>query len=204
VRQAIIAYLHRQAEKPAHAGRVLHAEQAFGMPTTAETPDSANEPLILGAATGTIRVRGKIDRIDVLTTDTAEQKCFVVDYKTGGVPRLTDDIQLPVYIRAAEQMTGLSGAGGAFHGVRPRGAKDAYLVEFKMPRGPKDPAEAYAKALDTGIASVHEAVAGIAAGRFDAVGAHECPGRCPYRRICGYSEARADLKTPREEEAANE
>jgi hypothetical protein len=31
-------------------------------------------------------------------------------------------------------------------------------------------------------------------GRFDVLPTHDCPGYCPYRQVCHYADARAELK----------
>jgi hypothetical protein len=44
----------------------------------------------------------------------------------------------------------------------------------------------------------------IRAGRFDLLPSGDCPGYCPFKRICQFSKARAQAKAPAEadEEAA--
>ena len=119
----------------------------------------------------------------------------MVDYKTGELPDPATGAQIPVYIRAAEQITGLPAAGGAFHGVRTKDAKDRYLAEYTVASGKRKPNPQYARKLDEALAAVHAAVADIAAGRFNVAGDRTCSAaRCPFRRICGYSEFRAMRK----------
>ncbi len=200
--QATGAYLRRQAASPVPAAEVTYLEFAFGMPpSSASDPASSVAPLVLDGPAGAVRIRGKIDRADTLFGPDGSRKMLVIDYKTGRLPDPKSDVQLPVYIKAIEQATGLPAAGGAFHGVRERDAKDRYLADFKLSRGKLAPNDTYGEELHAGISRVHQAVAAIAAGRFDVFGEHGCAGSyCPFRRICGYSDSRAVVKAPAEAE----
>ncbi|MGC8639054.1 MAG: PD-(D/E)XK nuclease family protein [Isosphaeraceae bacterium] len=71
--------------------------------------DGAEHPvLVIGQGERTIRLRGRIDRIDV--ADTPEGPRFrVIDYKSGAAPSTTDVkhgemLQLPLYAMAVEQL----------------------------------------------------------------------------------------------------
>jgi RecB family exonuclease len=92
-------------------------EAAFGM--------DGNPPLLIPRADGTpIRIRGRIDRVDLLkdSADTDTPRALVIDYKTGKVPTATDvksgkDMQLQVYMLAASELMpnlGAQAVGGWF------------------------------------------------------------------------------------------
>ena len=200
LRSAIVAYLHRQAAGPMPPGEILHVELAFGMPGS--IPGDEDGPLVLPGPAGEVRLRGKIDRVDMLLGIEGSRQALVIDYKTGSLPVVNADVQLPVYIKAAEQLTGLASTGGAFHGVRVGDAQDRYLAQFKPSRAGRKENEAYPRQLSEGLDRVHQAVAGIAAGQFAVIDAHRCAaGRCPFRRICGYSDSRATFKGIADREA---
>ena len=195
LRQAVAGYLSRQGGQ-APPGEIRYVELAFGMaPSPGADPASTPAPLVLAGPAGDVRLRGKIDRVDVLCRPDGPTEVFVIDYKTGAVPSVTSDVQLPVYIKAAERITGLSAAGGAFHAVSSSGAKDSMFARFKLSRGKLKENESYAEQLDDALARVHQAVANIAAGRFPVFGQVRCRGAsCPFRRICRYSNSRAAFK----------
>ncbi|MEJ2716917.1 MAG: PD-(D/E)XK nuclease family protein [Deltaproteobacteria bacterium] len=88
-----------------------------------------NPPLLISGQEGrVIRVRGRIDRIDVYGSqaDAASGTAWIFDYKTGRVPAMKDvqerrDLQLPVYLLAVlGDLTGtsVSGAGACFLSLR--------------------------------------------------------------------------------------
>jgi RecB family exonuclease len=202
IREIILAYLRRQSELPLPAGQVRHAELAFGMGAAADTDRaSAPEPFRLETAGRPILLRGKIDRVDVLVGPENTQRLFVVDYKTGELPKPTEDVQLPVYIAAAKHLTGLPAAGGAFHALRAGRLQERYLASFGIGRNSLAENERFESQLDEGLSLVSNAVAGMAGGDFDIFTEFRCPqGSCPYRRICGHSEVRGLFKLPAADE----
>ncbi len=82
----------------------IQAEQPFGL------PGGGWPALELPQANASIRLRGKIDRIDV----GAEGQFVVIDYKTGTPPSATaitagESLQLPVYVMAAQNFLATRG-----------------------------------------------------------------------------------------------
>ncbi len=78
-------------------------EAAFG-------PDNQYPPLTLTKNGKTIKIRGKIDRIDIQTNSFGQnQKLRLIDYKSGSSPVTRDDFesgrktQLPIYALATEK-----------------------------------------------------------------------------------------------------
>ena len=198
IRAIILAYLCRQSTLALPQSEVRYGELAFGMGAAPGTdPASAPKPFALEVGGRQVLLRGKIDRVDVLTSPEGVQRCFVVDYKTGELPKPTEDVQLPVYIAAASQLTGLPAAGGAFHGLRAAHLQERYLADFTMSRGKLTANGTFDIQLRAGLDLVAEAVTGMAAGDFDIFEECRCPQpSCPYRRICGHSESRALYKAP--------
>ena len=117
LRRDLLGYLHHQASSPLPGQRVSKLELAFGMGDAADCdPASAAAPLVLDGPAGPVRLRGKIDRVDRIDVD-GVTKAFVIDYKTGSLPDIDHDAQLPVYIKAAAKVLGLPAAGGAMQAV---------------------------------------------------------------------------------------
>jgi hypothetical protein len=72
------------------------------------------QPLLLPTQAGEAKITGRIDRVD-----TDGNACFVTDYKIGYLPKRSDiekglDLQMPVYLLAAEQFFGQPLGGGYF------------------------------------------------------------------------------------------
>ncbi len=105
-------------------------EAAFGM--------DGNPPLLIPRADGTpIRIRGRIDRVDLLkdSADEDTPRALVIDYKTGKVPTATDvrsgkDMQLQVYMLAASELMANLGAQ----------AVGGWFLELQSKRSPEDTA----------------------------------------------------------------
>ena len=201
IRQAVSQYLLRQANLASPPGQVSYLELGFGLPLSRHTdPHSTTEPLLLQGPGGAVKFQGKIDRVDVVDWPPGVKKAFVVDYKSGHVPSSDADVQLPVYIKAAEWLTGLPGAGGAFHSVSRNKPTDRYLAAFKAQRdGTLGDGTGFVERMSAALDGLHQAVAGIAAGQFPVMPQGKCTvAQCPFRRICGYSDSRALFKTPEE------
>ena len=72
-------------------------------------PDNQYPPLTLTKNGKTIKIRGKIDRIDIETSFGQNKKLRVIDYKSGSTFISREDfesgrnMQLPIYALAAEQ-----------------------------------------------------------------------------------------------------
>jgi len=181
----------------------LHFELSFGRAlddAEAHDPASRSEPVTVSTPAGGIRLRGRIDRVDRVAAAGAEG-LLVVDYKTGRLPTPADfhagrNLQAPLYARAAEALLGEAGIGGAFHRIgQTHGARERYFAAVSLSRGRLKANESYADELDAALETAGRFVRGMSAGRFDAVPTHDCPGWCPYRRICHYAPARAEVKT---------
>ncbi len=172
-----------------------HLEVCFGQrPRHGEGDLGSREGVLFALGDGrSVRLRGRIDRIDVRPEDGAAR---VLDYKTGSVPQaLKADsfsggtaLQLPLYLRAAQELLGDEATVelAAYRYVTERGGYRtiAFTRDALDERG----AELLA-ILDT-IAS------GIASGRFFAgVAAGGCR-HCDYKGVCGVlAEAAARFKT---------
>jgi RecB family exonuclease len=170
---------------------VRHLELAFGngdRPQGRCDPASTPEPVTAPTPAGPVRLRGRIDRVD-LVGDGDGARVMVIDYKTGRAPskkQATDgrNHQLAAYILAAEELLRRGALGGAFHSLG-----QGNTVEVRRPDDP-DKADDVAKA----VAALGEAVARLRAGVFTPTPAGTCPSYCPMRRVCHFSPARVRAK----------
>lgn len=209
MRRQLHDYLLAQREEGRLDARSLHYELAFGLangrPDSCD-PASRPEPVELQTPAGPLRLAGKIDRVDRVVADGAEG-LFVVDYKTGALPKTEDilqgrSVQLPLYALAAEQLLGGSSLGGAFHRIGPRTAKtQQWFAALSTRGGTLSVNEQYPQDLQSVLDKAGQFVQGIRQGRFDLLPSHDCPSHCPYRRICHFSEVRSEVKRPDAREA---
>ncbi|NLF32148.1 MAG: hypothetical protein GX591_14835 [Planctomycetes bacterium] len=196
LRRALADYLADQAARALPAQHILSQEWSFGMGLHGAPPIELDGPA------GVVRLQGRIDRVDRIDSG-GQPKALVIDYKTGVLPSVAADVQLPVYIRAAEQLGDLPVAGGAFHGIGGKAPQQRYLAEVSLSRGKVAVDDRYAERLAAAEANVHAAVAGIAAGRFGlAAGGGACTTtHCPFRRVCGHNDVRLERKVVAREDA---
>lgn len=188
-------------------------EVGFGLPLEPEDMDpiSRAEPLEImagrnGDGTRKIRLRGKIDRIDL---DPVSKRFVVYDYKTGTPPPVRDmlagrDLQIPVYLLAASRLLGpgWTPAGGGYysladgsrsHGLYRRSDRDRLGISSRASGLLED--EAFEAAVEESAEYLARYIAEISRGDF-AVRPSErrCPAYCAFREICRYDRRRAALK----------
>jgi ATP-dependent helicase/DNAse subunit B len=153
------------------AFRVAAVEKGFGMKKGAA-------PLTLETAAGPVQVRGRIDRID---QHAETGSLAIIDYKSGSTARSLNelmqgrDVQLAIYIRAAEHLMGSTGQAverAAFF-LLGKGA-------FSRPLSGSE--------RDAALAAMHERVAevvrGAQAGNFAVRPRDKCPTFCAFAGIC--------------------
>jgi hypothetical protein len=170
-------------------------------------PPSTESPLEVYAGSQTIRVSGRIDRID--TGIAAGHTVFnVIDYKTGGSIQLTPEsvargttLQLPLYVLAARDLM-LSGRDAVpwqaaywylrDDGVKPRQALRMYRdVEGRIELEPK-----WEQMRDGLAGTVLALVRGIREGCFAVCSADDrCTGYCPLSTVCRVNQVRSLEKT---------
>ena len=194
-----------EAHMPAES---LHFELSFGMGSAAPGTADVADPVDIAIADGrTIRVKGRIDRVDRVTFD-ASEGLLVVDYKTGSLPGVVDitsgrSVQAVLYSAAVEGMFGPEVFGGAFHRVAGDLA-ERYFARVKRYRGRVVADGAYESNRDQAMAQVGRFADAMRTGQFDLAPTCQCPSYCPFRRICRYSDPRAEVKRPAGQGGAHE
>lgn len=181
-------------------------EVSFGRETD-EGPPSTDRPLELSAASETIRISGRVDRIDVGRV--AGQTVFnVVDYKTGGSARFSLEavragtaLQLPLYALAVAELLladqqAVPWQAGYWY-VRDDGFKPRQALQMHRPGdGGLVPSPEWEQIRATLAETVAALVAGIRGGQFPVCSADErCTGYCPYSTVCRINQVRSLEKT---------
>ena len=199
-------YMLAQQGEPDMPAESLHFELSFGMGTAAAGSADVADPVDIAIAPGrTIGVKGRIDRVDRVTFE-ASEGLLVVDYKTGSLPGVHDirsgrSVQAVLYSAAVERMFGPEVFGGAFHRVAGDLAEQ-YFARVKRYRGGIVADGAYESNRDQAMAQIGRFVDAMRAGQFDLAPTGRCPSYCPFRRICRYSEPRAEVKRPDDDRGA--
>jgi ATP-dependent helicase/DNAse subunit B len=178
-------YLAREAESET-ALEPSELELGFGF----QEGDERGEPSELGAFElgGGVKLRGRIDRIDV-----GEQgEAVVYDYKgkaPPGASKWIEDgkLQVALYMRVAEELVGLRVVGGFYQpltgdDLRPRGVLDGDSgLELDCFSTDVRDHDEVRELLDQAVAAAREAAAEAAAGRLQAR-----PDSCAFRGGCQY------------------
>jgi len=179
-------------------------EVSFGRAARQEAPPSTERPLEFSAGGQIIRFAGRIDRID--TGKLAGQTVFnVLDYKTGGVQRVTVDsvakgltLQLPLYALAAAELLLADRRAvpwrAGYWAVRDKGFRPikAYVREGDD-LTPQDDWREMQIAMAGTIAAL---VRGIHRGKFPVCcDDPRCTGYCPFRTVCRINQVRSLEKT---------
>ena len=175
-------------------GRKLREDQA---------PPSTAEPLELISEGETIRLSGRIDRIDI--GKVGSQTVFnIVDYKTGGSIKFSEDacrrggaLQLPLYAMAAAELIlndrdGLPWQGGYWYfaegGFKPRQA----LRMYELSGGHIVLNETWETIRGFMADTVGGLVKAMRRGEFPVWSDDkDCTGRCPFGTVCRINQIRS-------------
>jgi ATP-dependent helicase/nuclease subunit B len=196
-------FLRHEAEVAA-SRFVPHAfEVSFGLPLVPGEVDAASIPDAVAIPLGdeTIRIRGRVDRVDVLP----DGRFMITDYKTGTSHPLFKDIvagkalQLPLYLRAVETLTGMEGVAGTYYTLRrgevrnrpvfwDAGLKDCFSC---YPGSRQGGVEDVRELVETTLSWVREYLAGIRGGCFPPRSdAGSCPAYCGFGTVCRFDALR--------------
>ncbi len=178
-------------------------EVSFGLPVSPGEVDPISNPDPVAVPLGgeTLRLRGKIDRVDVLP----DGRFAITDYKTGTSHHALKDVlagralQLPLYIRAIETLTGMQGVAGTYYTIR-RGEilnrpvfwdaamKDCFGC---FPSSRQSGVEDVRALVEGSLALTRDYLAGIRDGRFPPRSdAGPCPTYCGFQTICRFDSLR--------------
>ena len=179
-------------------------EISFGRPLReGDGPPSTAEPLELVAHDQTVRLAGRIDRIDV--GQVHGQAIFnILDYKTGGGAHFSLEacqrgtaLQLPLYAMAAAELIlndrdALPWQAGYWYlkgdGFKPRQA----LRMYELVEGHLSPSETWESIRGILADTVIGLVKAMRAGQFPVWSDDpDCTGRCPYSTVCRINQIRS-------------
>jgi ATP-dependent helicase/DNAse subunit B len=193
-------YLQTQLEQDMLRAESLFFELGFGCDPTAPhvDPSSRADPVRLDTPGGTIRLRGRIDRIDRMRSDLADG-LLIIDYKTGCLPRPDDategtNLQMPLYIEALEQLLAERPLGGVFHRLDGR---TSWFAEIDTVRGKLRPVENHPDRQQQAMQRVGQFLQAMQSGQFDLAPTARSCRYCPYRQSCHFSPARREHKEAR-------
>lgn len=176
-------------------------EVSFGLARQSDDPRSTLEPLVLTDGEITVRIGGRIDRIDVGRR--LDRVVFnVIDYKTGFVPSAkklrefhATALQLDIYTAAAEDLLLKADRAipwnAGYWQIRKRGFYQPLSLAVEdarsLGRAPEWETRRQ-KLLETVVALVRS----VRAGRFPMRNEEEdCTSRCIFRTVCRVHQARA-------------
>ncbi len=200
LRRMLMRYVHWEMAENAKGSTVrparapLFTELAFG------APGDQWETVEIEADGRSIRVRGRIDRVDEIVDPRARGWRYVVDHKTSaaafdhiGARRAAGALlQLPIYMRALEAVgeAGLGVWGGSYQIIGDPDHKASLSPTSLVKAGIKrEETEKQRKATEEIEAAVRHAIehaTNIAAGRFPAATPTgcACPAYCAARAVC--------------------
>ena len=180
--------------------RVAHLEVTFGARMSAPVPPPGRrEPISLESPHGPIRIRGRIDRID-LPADGATG-FQVIDYKTGGTPTGSNmaegtSFQLPIYLWACDEILPPEARNGlvrAFFLPIRKPSKTGCLTSTDSKGKPN---EKFDRALERAAEYIRRFSDAMRRGLFPVYprGRNGCSGYCAFQEICRFAEWRIQRK----------
>jgi len=178
-------------------------EVSFGLHDDDESSPSTDRPLEFTAEGQTVRISGRIDRID--TGSAVGSTVFnVIDYKTGKARKVTLEgvaagtmLQLPVYAMAVADLL-LKDRGAVpwqagYWSVRDKGFSSRAALQMHKPAGDTLVSQPeWEEIRSTLPKTVVALVRGIRGGRFPVCSADEnCTGYCPFSTVCRINQVRS-------------
>jgi ATP-dependent helicase/DNAse subunit B len=188
VRRRLRADLERYLEYATEAGNPLEPrdlEVGFGFAKDDERGEASSLP---AAEVGGVRLRGRIDRIDV----GASGEAVIYDYKSSQAPASArwikdGNLQVALYMRAVEQLLELRVVGGFYQPLSGRDLRARGVLDGDSDTGLqcmdsdlREHAEVQ-ELLDEAVASAHRGADEAARGQLEAR-----PQTCAFRGGCMY------------------
>jgi len=190
VRRLIAQYAHQREEYTSQAEAVptpTRFEFAFGEPGT-EHPEFE---LTLGAEV--VRLKGRIDRIDLLDDGSSPPRFRIIDYKSGTPPAKRDVetgrmLQLPLYAMAVERLLYERGEAElmdvGYWGLKDKGYRPIVFEQWRELR-------------ESLVEQVFAIIRRLRGGAFEVAPRKEgCEAYCEYRAVCRVRQVRAADKAP--------
>jgi ATP-dependent helicase/nuclease subunit B len=177
--------------------RAAYTEVSFGGAGAPPSPPGRSDPITLSTPHGPVRIRGRIDRIDL--ADEGEPGCQVIDYKSGSAPshkamRAGTSFQLPIYLWAVEALLAPGERGGrsqAFF-LPIRHPKYTALLASQDSKG--KPNAKYPAAMDRAADYITRFVDAMRLGLYPVYPRDGCTGFCDFEGLCRYVEWRIERK----------
>ena len=196
-------FLRHEAEVAASRFVPYAFEVSFGLPVVPGEVDAVSTPDAVAIPLGeeTIRLRGRVDRVDVL----ADGRFMITDYKTGSPNTRLKDVkagralQLPLYLLAVERLTGMEGVAGTYYTLRRGEVKnkpvfwDAELQDCFacFPGSQRSRVEDVREVIKTALDWTQRYLSGIRAGYFPPRSdAGPCPPYCGFKTVCRFDALR--------------
>jgi ATP-dependent helicase/nuclease subunit B len=205
ITERLLAYVAQEADRCRAAPLAVEPtlfEWGFGLSDADgdADPRSAAAPLVIDSPHGPVRLRGRVDRVDLLCRDKTVEGLAVVDYKSGSKPSgLTKALktgrmlQLPLYLLAVEN------ALGDLHKARGMQAMYAYVRQLEtvapidfVGGGKKE--EAAREIVEAARTTVVATIAAVRRGQFPPTPNAGCPSYCEYRELCRMARWRVERK----------
>jgi len=172
-------------------------EMSFGTPADAgDDPASVPEPVEIATAEETIRIKGRIDRIDI----TPDGRFSICDYKTGSVVVSKKEIevgkalQLPLYLAAYGKISGMRGVAAGYYLIRREVENRIVLCDESgkdLICGTKPRASDIGSILRQSQDFAADYIRKIRAGAFPLVAEEKCPNKyCEFRFTCRFDPTR--------------
>ena len=189
ITRALLSFLEQEESDTAPRKTLIpkYFEWSFGK----DSP-----PLLLTTPGGPIKIRGRVDRIDV---DPIQKRFLVVDYKTGSTKitgnqiRAGKSLQLPLYILAVQQLLlpDYEPIGGLYYQLSDMTRDSGILHMDRLPDfleiHPRNssliPAVQWDKTFEEIKGHVAHIVSEIQKSEFPS-NPEPCDAYCPYRDIC--------------------
>ena len=178
--------------------RAAYTEVPFGATGPGPVkPPGRRDSVALDGPHGPVRLRGRIDRIDLALGD--EPGYQVIDYKSGGGPTPKDmaagtSFQLPVYLWAAEALLEAAERGDlarAFF-LPIRDPKKRAMLSTNATK--KHPEGSAGPALERAAEYIRRFIDAMRRGLYPVYPRTECPGHCEFQDICRFAEWRIQRK----------
>jgi ATP-dependent helicase/DNAse subunit B len=191
------------------AWRAAAVEVAFGAPPGAPVaPPGRRDPITVDGPHGPVRIRGRIDRIDLPADGAAGFQ--VIDYKTSSAPTAADmaegtSFQLPIYLWAAQALLPPSTGGRTGPEAARAGRAQAFFLPVRNPRrvgalasadSKGRPNEKFEPTLARAAEYIRRFTDAMRRGLFPVLprGRYGCPGHCDFQEICRVSQWRIRRK----------